>query len=156
MRLEVPDGFEVTEVSSPSGWSGELRGGSVVWSGGEISEDRIAEFPFDARAPEEAGEFAWRGFVTYEGGEVVEWTGEPDSEGPAAVVAVASDGQTGDSGGEGHHGGEGAAEDGSEEGHHGSEADLPETGGMSPVLALGAAGVLVLVSAGAVRRGSRA
>ena len=158
VRLEVPDDFEVTDVSSPSGWSGEIRGGSVVWSGGEIAEDRIAEFPFEARSPDEAGEFAWKGFVTYGGGDVVAWTGGPDSERPASVVTVASgSGQTGDAGGEDHdeQGGAAAAEAG--ESHHGSEeGGLPETGGPAPVLALGTAAVLVLVSAMAVRRASRA
>lgn len=142
VRLEVPQGFEVTDVAAPSGWTGELGEGSVVWSGGEIAEDRVAEFPFEARSPEEAGEFAWEGFVTYDGGDVVEWTGTPDSERPASVVTVASGGQTGGSGGEGDHGGE--------EGE-----DLPETGGVSPALVLGAAVALIVASGLALRRGTR-
>lgn len=156
VRLEVPDGFEVTDVSSPSGWSGELRGGSVVWSGGEIAEDRIAEFPFEARSPEEAGEFAWEGFVTYDGAGTVAWTGEPGSERPASVVTVASGGgQAGEAGGGGHH--EEGGVSGGEEGHRGAaNDDLPETGGMNSVLALGAVAFLVMASAVAVRRGSRA
>ena len=43
VRLEVPEGFEVTNVSSPSGWQGNLSGRSIVWSGGEISPDEIQE-----------------------------------------------------------------------------------------------------------------
>jgi uncharacterized protein YcnI len=37
VRMEVPDGFEVTEVGAPSGWQGNLEDGSVVWSGGQIA-----------------------------------------------------------------------------------------------------------------------
>ena len=92
VRLEVPEGFEVTNVSSPSGWQGNLSGRSIVWSGGEISPDEIQEFAFEARTPEEAGEFRWRAFQTYEDGTVVEWTGAEDSEEPAPVVNVTSAG----------------------------------------------------------------
>ncbi len=42
-----------------------------------------------AKAPEEAGEFAWRATQTYKDGTVVEWTGSPDSEEPTPVVRVA-------------------------------------------------------------------
>lgn len=132
VRLEVPEGFEVTDVGAASGWEGELRGGSIVWSGGEIAEDRAAQFTFEARAPEEGGEFAWKGFVTYDDGSVVEWTGAPDSERPASVVSVGAGGaQTSGSG----------LPDG---------AQVPDTGGMSPVLVL--AGVLALAAGFALRR----
>lgn len=43
-RVDVPQGFEVTDVSSPSGWQSEVEGGSVVWSGGEINLDKEQEF----------------------------------------------------------------------------------------------------------------
>ena len=58
VRLEVPEGFEVTNVSSPSGWQGNLSGRSIVWSGGEISPDEIQEFAFEARTPRKLGSSA--------------------------------------------------------------------------------------------------
>jgi LPXTG-motif cell wall-anchored protein len=63
----------------------------------------------------------------YGDGSVVEWTGEPDSEEPAAYVEVASSGEMGSS--------------------HAEDEDLPETGGASPSLLL--AGALTLVAAAA-------
>ena len=62
--------------------------GTVTWSGGEIQPGEFAEFPFSAAMPagEEALEFP--AIQTYEGGEVVEWTGPEDADEPAAVVST--------------------------------------------------------------------
>lgn len=125
-RVEVPQGFEVLSVDSPGGWQGSVEGGSVVWTGGEIPEGEEQEFTFEARVPDQTGEYQWRAFDTYEDGSVSEWTGAPDSDNPASITEVVADGEqaTGDSGHE-----------------HGShEDDLPETGGL-PLAAL-AAGLL--------------
>lgn len=132
VRVGIPPGFEVLDAPTTEGWESGTEDGALVWSGGEIGEDRAAQFAFEARTPEEAGEFSWNGFVTYEDGSVVEWTGAPDSEYPASVVRVLSSGS-------------------------GTSEDLPETGGMDAA-ALYAVGIGVLVlAAGAalMRRGSR-
>ncbi len=136
VRLEVPEGFEVTDVGAASGWQGELRDGSIVWSGGKLAEDRAVQFTFEARAPEEGGESVWNGFVTYDDGDVIEWNGAPGSERPASVVTVGS-------------GGAQTSGSGLPEG-----AQVPETGGMSPALVL--AGVLALVAGLALRHRVRA
>lgn len=62
--------------------------GSVTWSGGEIAPGEFDEFGFSVRVPEEPGELEFPAFQTYSSGEVVEWTGAPDSEEPAARVNV--------------------------------------------------------------------
>ena len=62
--------------------------GSVTYSGGSIGAGEFDEFGFSVRIPEEEGELEFRAFQTYEGGEVVEWTGAEDSESPAARVTV--------------------------------------------------------------------
>lgn len=87
---------------SPSGWKSELEGdGSgavtvITRSGGEIGVDESEEFSFEAQTPQNTGEFAFGAFQTYEDGEVVEWTGPPDSEELTSVVRVIRDGsQTG-------------------------------------------------------------
>ena len=136
IRMEVSQGFEVSDVGSPSGWQGNLEAGSVVWSGGEIGPNEDgAEFPFTARAPGEAGEFAFPVFQTYGDSSVVRWDGAEDSNEPAAFVAVASVG----------------SEDGSHEGHkheHSEEAhSLSDTGGTNPLL-FGAVGAFVLAATG--------
>ena len=70
-------GAEITEVVD-----------TVTWSGGSIAPHEFDEFGFSARVPEEEGTLEFAAFQTYSGGEVVEWTGPPDSEEPAALVNV--------------------------------------------------------------------
>lgn len=60
----------------------------VVWSGGRIGPGEFLEFGFSAKMPDAEETLTFRALQTYEGGEVVEWTGAPDSEAPAAQVAV--------------------------------------------------------------------
>ena len=133
VRLEIPEGFEVTDVGAPSGWQGSVEGGSIVWSGGELAQDRGIQFPFQAQAPDETDETTWNGFVTYQDDSVIEWNGPPDSERPASVVQVGSGGAQ--AGGEGHHGG---GED-----DEGAEAEqMPDTGGISTSLLLGLVALL--------------
>lgn len=138
-RVEVPQGFEVTSVDSPDGWQGSVEGGSVVWAGGEIPESKEQQFSFEARVPDQTGEYQWRAFDTYEDGSVSEWTGAPDSDNPASVTEVTAGGAQTTEHGQDH--GSGA---------HGSrESDLPETGGLplaafaARLLAVGLGGLLL-------------
>lgn len=62
--------------------------GSVTWAGGSIAPGEFDEFGFSVRVPEEAGELTFAAFQTYSSGEVVKWTGGPESEEPAARVNV--------------------------------------------------------------------
>lgn len=138
-RVEVPKGFEVTDVSSPSGWKGGIQGESLVWTGGEIAEDRVQEFTFTARTPDEPGEYAWRTFDTYKDGSVSKWIGPPDSEHPASVTRIGSGGSSGSGEMEGHE---------PSEGHHGagmeSGENIPDTGGMDPALLVSLTGFFTL------------
>ncbi len=60
----------------------------VTWSGGEIGPEEFAEFGFSAALPEGQDTLEFKAYQTYQGGEVVEWTGAPDSDFPAAQVAL--------------------------------------------------------------------
>ena len=62
--------------------------GSVTWSGGEIGVGEFDEFGFSARMPDGETTLTFKAVQTYSSGEVVEWTGAPDSEAPAALVNV--------------------------------------------------------------------
>lgn len=62
--------------------------GSVTWSGGEIKPGEFLEFGFSARMPDGEETLTFNAIQTYSSGEVVEWTGAPDSEEPAAQVNV--------------------------------------------------------------------
>lgn len=164
VRVEVPEGFTVTGVQPLPGWQYEFeRDGGVItaitWSGGEIAPEEFQEFAFQARTPEETGEFAWSAFQTYEDGSVVEWTGEPDSEEPASVVEVVPGTAQADEHGAGNQGGEqgqtgeqGAGNQGGEQ--QGSEQ---QSSGFTPVAAYGGLGlgVLALVVALLALRASR-
>jgi uncharacterized protein YcnI len=136
-RVVVPQGFEVMGVSSPDGWQGSIEGSSVVWTGGEIPEGEEQQFSFEAQVPGQTGEYQWRAFDTYEDGSVSEWTGPEDSESPASVTEVVAGGEQGAAAAEGSHGhshGVGMHDD-----------DLPETGGVSPlVYGIGALGLISL------------
>lgn len=70
-------GAEITEVVD-----------TVTWSKGSIAPHEFDEFGFSARVPEEEGALEFAAFQTYSNGEVVEWTGDPESEEPAARVSV--------------------------------------------------------------------
>jgi len=61
---------------------------SVTWSGGEIGPHEFAEFGFSAALPEGEETFEFKAFQTYDGGEVVKWTGAPDSDSPAARIST--------------------------------------------------------------------
>jgi len=133
VRLDVPEGFTVLGVRPVPGWdyefeedAGEIK--AITWSGGEISPREFQEFTIQTRTPEETGEFVWNAYQTYEGGEVVEWTGSEDSEEPASVVRVA----------EGAEGGnDSAAQEPSSE-------NPSSTGEITPLAAYGGLGIGVL------------
>ncbi len=102
------------------------------------------EFTFEARAPEEPGEYAWAATQTYEDGSTVEWSGPADSEKPAPTVRVVAGASETTSAGDQEHG-EGDHEHGKGDQEHGAGApEEPATDGgesLSPYLMAGA-GVL--------------
>jgi uncharacterized protein YcnI len=152
VRVEVPDGFIVSGVQPVPGWdySFEEDGGlitAVTWSGGEIKPKEFQQFLLQAQTPEEPGDYPWKASQTYQGGSVVEWTGPPEAEEPAPVVAVVSGGSEGHSSesGDHHSDGEGAK----------SRADtdsLASTGGASLLLYAGLGAAALALGALLVRR----
>jgi uncharacterized protein YcnI len=95
VSFEPKDGWkrtqETVEFDEPIAVFGEevTEGvGSVTWSGGEVSPGEFQEFGFSARMPDGEETLTFEAIQTYSSGEVVEWTGAPDSESPAAQVNV--------------------------------------------------------------------
>ena len=106
VRVEFPENLIFTSFQPKEGWDRVVKMkklaepieafgsqvdevvGSVTYSGGSIGVGEFDEFGFSVRVPEEEGELEFRAFQTYEGGEVVEWTGPADGESPAARVFV--------------------------------------------------------------------
>lgn len=145
IELRVPESFEVSGVESPTGWQGEIRGNTLVWSGGEIPVAQSEEFTFRGRAPEGAGEFAFVATQEYRDGSVVKWDGKAGSETPAPVVTVAKNGPGAGSPHEHQH----------NDVEHGSGGDghaLSGTGGPSPAILLGACALALALSATALAR----
>ncbi|HYP23710.1 MAG TPA: YcnI family protein [Actinomycetota bacterium] len=62
--------------------------GKVTWKGGRIGPGEFLEFGFSARMPDGEETLTFEALQTYSGGEVVEWTGAPDSETPAASLTT--------------------------------------------------------------------
>lgn len=141
VQVEVPEGITVTGVKPVPGWQSEFEkdGGvvkSITWSGGQINPEEFQEFSFQARTPEDVGEYSWSAYQTYEDGSVVEWTDEPDSEKPAPVVEIVQGNAQSDEHGAANQGGE----------QQGSEQ---QGSGFTPVAAYGglALGAVALVVA---------
>jgi uncharacterized protein YcnI len=82
---------KVTEFEEPlEAFGQEITEGvtSVTWTGSEIGPEEFAEFGFSAALPEDQDELEFKAVQVYEGGETVRWAGAPDSEAPAARVAL--------------------------------------------------------------------
>lgn len=62
--------------------------GRVTWSGGRIGPGEFLEFGLSARMPDGEETLTFEALQTYSGGEVVRWTGAPDSETPAAALTI--------------------------------------------------------------------
>lgn len=62
--------------------------GKVTWKGGRIGPGEFLEFGFSAKMPDGEETLTFEALQTYSGGEVVEWTGAPDSETPAANLTT--------------------------------------------------------------------
>lgn len=157
VSVDIPAGFEVTDVRSPGGgWRGSQENGSIVWSGGEIGVGtgeitsptgepivmgEAEDFVFEARVPERTGVYAIDTIQTYKDGSVAQWTGAGDSETPAPSVAVGTDA----SGGDGHGHDEGTTEAGGADGASGevSSGDAPS---LTPTYIMAGFGVLAAVA----------
>lgn len=82
---------EMTELEEPiEAFGQEITEavGSATWSGGRIGVGEFGEFGFSAKMPDAEESLSFAAFQTYDSGEVVEWTGVPDSEEPAARLHV--------------------------------------------------------------------
>lgn len=95
VSFEPKDGWkrsvEMVELEEPIEAFGEEiteAVGTVTWTGGSIGPGEFDEFGFSARMPDEETTLEFKASQTYQGGEVVEWAGAPDSEAPAALVAT--------------------------------------------------------------------
>jgi len=140
VRMEVPEGFALSSVRSPTGWQGIVEEDAVIWHGMAVGPNQGEKrFGFEAKVPDNTDIFAFKIVQIYVTGRVMEWTGAEDSDQPAAFVSVTSGGL---------HGGESECNEHVEDRLKCEE--LSDTGGTEPaLLPLGvfAAGALALGAA---------
>jgi uncharacterized protein YcnI len=124
VRMEVPEGFVLSSVRSPTGWQGIVEEDAVIWQGMAVGPNQgEKKLGFEAKVPDDTDVFAFKIVQIYVTGRVVEWTGAEDSDQPAAIVSVTSGGL---------HGGRAEGHEDGEDGHAGEE--LSGTGGTEPTL----------------------
>ena len=86
--LDVP-GWKLEVVTDSAG---KITG--AVWTG-NLPPKRFVEFPFVAVNPKEGARVVWPAFQTYEGNQIVEWTGPEGSKTPASVTTLTARPATG-------------------------------------------------------------
>ncbi|HZG15797.1 MAG TPA: YcnI family protein [Candidatus Bathyarchaeia archaeon] len=96
VRLDFPVGVKVSTVMPVAGWSYEFakdtegRFTGITWkaAGEGIKPNEFMEFSFVGKNPAQTTSLSWKAYQTYADGSVVEWTGAPESDNPAAVTTV--------------------------------------------------------------------
>ena len=84
--MTIPDGFSLETATSGAGWTADVAGRVVMWTG---RGDLALRF---TGAPGDAGEYAFEVRQHYSNESVVDWAGDHDSETPAAAVRVSNGG----------------------------------------------------------------
>jgi uncharacterized protein YcnI/catechol 2,3-dioxygenase-like lactoylglutathione lyase family enzyme len=116
VEVRFPPGFTYVLYEPIAGWSVDVkmaklvkpitssgqtiaeRVGRVTWTargdGAEIQPEQFQDFSIGVEIPGQAGDtLTFRALQSYEGGEVVRWTGAPGSQAPAPQIVVADGGE---------------------------------------------------------------
>src|SRR6476469_4112940 len=114
--VRFPPGFTYALYQPVAGWSVDVkmtklakpitvdgqtideRVGEVTWTArtdkAEIGPEQFKDFPIGVQLPGQAGDtLTFEAVQTYEGGEVVRWTGGPNSGAPSPEVLVTDGGE---------------------------------------------------------------
>jgi uncharacterized protein YcnI len=92
VELHFPEGLRVVSFGDVPGWKLQVltdsaqRVTGAIWTG-VLPKERFVEFPFVAVNPKDSTSLTWPTYQTYEGGELVEWTG-PDSSSKTPVSST--------------------------------------------------------------------
>ena len=93
LDLVVPVAVTVIDVEPVPGWTFTLtrtkgRVTGISWSGSRINPQEYQRFAFMAAAPATPQTLSWNANQTYQNGEVVHWTGAPNSDTPHSQIVV--------------------------------------------------------------------
>ncbi len=100
VEIRFPAEVRISSFLDVAGWKLEVLTDSAgkitgaVWTG-NLPPKRFVEFPFVAVNPKEGARVVWPAFQTYEGNQVVEWTGPEGSKTPASVTTLSARPATG-------------------------------------------------------------
>lgn len=108
VALKVPEGTIFSSYQPLPDWKvttekdKEGRVKTVTWeaTGDGIAAGQFQQFTFVAQNPDEETQLAWDAFQYYADGEIVEWSGEEDSDLPHSIteITAASKGSEGSAG----------------------------------------------------------
>ena len=93
VEIRFPAAVRISSFLDVAGWKLEVLTDSAgkitgaVWTG-NLPPKRFVEFPFVAVNPREGARVEWPAFQTYEGNQVVEWTGAEGSKTPVSVTTL--------------------------------------------------------------------
>jgi uncharacterized protein YcnI len=93
VEIRFPAQVRISSFLDVAGWKLEVLTDSAgkitgaVWTG-HLPPKRFVEFPFVAVNPKEGARVEWPAFQTYEGNQVVEWTGPEGSKTPVSVTTL--------------------------------------------------------------------
>jgi uncharacterized protein YcnI len=93
VEIRFPAAVRISSFLDVAGWKLEVLTDSAgkitgaVWTG-NLPPKRFVEFPFVAVNPREGARIEWPAFQTYEGNQVVEWTGPEGSKTPVSVTTL--------------------------------------------------------------------
>lgn len=100
VEIRFPAEVRISSFLDVAGWKLEVLTDSAgkitgaVWTG-NLPPKRFVEFPFVAVNPKEGARVVWPAFQTYEGSQIVEWTGPEGSKTPASVTTLSPRAATG-------------------------------------------------------------
>jgi uncharacterized protein YcnI len=95
VEIRFPEALRVVSFGDVPGWKLQVLTDSIqritgaVWIG-LLPKERFVEFPFFAVNPKDSTTLTWPTYQTYEGGELVEWTGPDSSYTPVSSTLVSN------------------------------------------------------------------
>ena len=92
VELDIPPGVTVSQAQPVPGWTTAFtttKGliSAITWSG-QLNPREFQTFAFLAGTPQTPGVLSWNAHQTYQNGEVVNWTGAPNSDTPHSQTTI--------------------------------------------------------------------
>lgn len=93
IELDIPPSVTVSAAQPVPGWTTAFtrtkgRISRITWSGGQLHPGEFQTFLFLAGTPHAPETVSWNARQTYQNGEVVSWTGAPNSDTPHSQTTI--------------------------------------------------------------------